>query len=56
MDKSYWFTNDKGDNIIKDFYGIEQEASLFAEKQARILGEDITINCDSDIVGCAYAK
>lgn len=55
MDKLYWFTNDEGDNIIKDFYGTEQEAYLFAEEQARILGEDITINCDSDIVGFAYA-
>ena len=55
MDKLYWFTNDEGDNIIKDFYGTEQEASLFAVEQARILGEDITINCDSDIVGFAYA-
>ena len=50
MDKLYWFTNDEGDNIIKHFYGTEQEASLFAEEQARILGEDITINFDSDIV------
>ena len=54
-DKLYWFTNDEGDNIIKDFYVTEQEASLFAEEQARILGQDITINCDSDIGGFAYA-
>lgn len=55
MDKLYWFTNDEGDNIIKDFYGTEQEAALFAEEQARILGKYITINCDSYIVGFAYA-
>lgn len=55
MDKLYWFTNDDGDNVIKDFYGTEHEATYFAEEQAKILGEDITINCDSDIVGVVYA-
>ena len=55
MDKLYWFTNDEGDNMIKDFYGTEPEASLFAEEQAGISGGDITINCDSDIAGFAYA-
>lgn len=56
MDKLYWFTNDDGDNVMKDFYGTEQEATYFAEEQAKILGEDITIKCDSDIAGVVYAE
>lgn len=28
---------------------------LFAEEQAKILGENIAINCGEDIVGFAYA-
>lgn len=56
MDKLYWFTNDDGDKVMKDFYGTEQEATYFAEEQAKILGEDITINCDSDIAGVVYAE
>lgn len=55
MDNLYWFTNDNGDNCVEDFYGTEQEATLFAEEQAKILGEDIAINCGEDIVGFAYA-
>lgn len=45
-----------GDNVMKDFYGTEQEATCFAEEQAKILGEDTTIKCDSDIVGVVYAE
>ena len=55
LSKIFTSSGDDRSATFKDFYGTEQEASLFAEEQARILGEDITINCDSDIVGFAYA-
>lgn len=56
MDKLYWFTNDDGDKVMKDFYGTEQEATYFVEEQAKILGEDITIKCNSNIAGVVYAE
>ncbi len=51
----YWFTNDTGDNVLSDFYGTEKEAVEYATEAAEKLGEDITINCSSDIVDIAYA-
>lgn len=55
MENLYWFTNDDGENILNDFYGTEKEAVEYAEKQARILGEDIYVNCEEDIVDVAFA-
>lgn len=51
----YWFTNDVGDNVLPDFYGTEKEAVEYATEAAEKSGEDITINCGSDIVDIAYA-
>ncbi len=55
MDNLYWFTNEDGENIIKDFYGTEKEAVAYAREQAKILGEDIVINCGEDIIDWVYA-
>lgn len=55
MTNLYWFTNDDGENILDDFRGTKKEAVQYAEAQAKILGEDIYINCGEDIVYVAFA-
>lgn len=50
MKELYWFTNDNGDNVLNDFYGTEDEAIIYAQKYAKILKEDIFINCHEEIV------
>ena len=55
MTNLYWFTNNDGENILNDFHGTEQEAVKYAEEQAKILGEDIYVNCGEDIVDVAFA-
>ena len=55
MKNRYWFTNEDGENVLNDFCGTEKQAVKYAEKQAKILGEDIYINCEEDIVDVAYA-
>ena len=56
MENLYWFTNYDGENILNDFYGTEKEAVKHAEKQAKILGEDIYVNCNEDIIDVAFAQ
>lgn len=55
MKALYWFTNYNGDNILPDFYGMEQEAFNYADAQACILGLDIYVNCGEDIVYVAFS-
>lgn len=55
MENRYWFTNEDGENVLYDFYGTEKEAVKYAQEQAEILGEDIYVNCEEDIVDIAYA-
>lgn len=55
MTNLYWFTNNDGENILNDFRGTEREAVKYAEEQAKILGEDIYVNCGEDIVDVAFA-
>lgn len=56
MTNLYWFTNYDGENILNDFHGTEQEAVKYAEEQAKILDEDIYVNCGEDIVDVAFAQ
>lgn len=55
MTNLYWFTNDGGENILDDFRGTEKESVQYAEEQAKILGEDIYVNCEEEIVDVAFA-
>lgn len=55
MKNRYWFTNEDGENVLNDLCGTEKQAIKYAEKQAKILGEDIYINCGEDIVDIAFA-
>ena len=55
MKNLYWFTDEDGENILDDFRGTEKQAVKYAEKQARVLNENIYINCDEDIVDVAFA-
>ena len=55
MENMYWFTNEDEENVLNDFYGTEKEAVKYAEEQAKILGEDVYVNCGEDIVDVAFA-
>lgn len=55
MENLYWFTNEDGENILNDFHGTEEETVKYAEEQAKILGEDIFVNCGEDIIDVAFA-
>ena len=55
MKNRYWFTNEDGENMLNDFCGTEKEAVKYAEEQAKILCEDVYVNCGEDIVDVAYA-
>lgn len=55
MKNLYWFINNDGENILDDFYETEKGAVEYAKEQAKILGEDIYVNCEEDIVDVAYA-
>lgn len=55
MKNRYLFTNEDGENVLNDYYGTEKEAIKYAEKQAKILGEDVYVNCGEDIVSVSYA-
>ena len=55
MKNRYWFTNEDGENVLNDFFGTEKQAVKYAEEQAKILGEDVYVNCEEDIVDVAYA-
>lgn len=56
MKNLYWFTNNEGESVLNDFCGTEQEAVEHAEEQAKILGEDIYVNCGEDIVDVVFAQ
>lgn len=47
--------NADGENILNDFFGTEKQAVRYAEKQAKILEEDIYINCGEDIIDVTFA-
>ena len=55
MNNLYWFTNADGENILKDFYGTEKDAVKYAEEHAEILGEDIWVNCEEDVIKVVFA-
>lgn len=50
----YWFINQDGENVLNDFHGMEKEAVKYAEKQTKILGENVYVNFGEDIIDVAY--
>lgn len=39
---------------MNDFHGMEKEAVKYAEKQTKILGENVYVNFGEDIIDVAY--